>query len=310
MRVLALVAVLLLAGCSGGPDAADRADPASPLEAPEWEAGMAWTFTAGGNASTFVVTGEEGGDWIVDTDDAGLALFHAHDAVSMLGPVRKSDLAGSQGQDRVRYFQWPLEDGATWSTPWDGITVQVTAHRIDEHAFHFVAREGDRVHVAYDYDAREGWFTGMAFYNATGVESHVMHLEGRTDAYTGDVVRYTLDEPFRFELHGPGAVEEPFQVAEGIDELHVMGHATCNDDPAGLLAMAVQESGEGRSPPLPFVQEPPWGEQVDCAADPQATSEGILPVQGRDWSAYLAGTAPSGQIHLTVIPVVRETLSL
>ena len=63
----------------------------------------------------------------MDTAAPDRAFQDAREDVSRLGPQRKSDLAGSQGDDRVQFFQWPLVDGKSWSTRWDHQPVTITA---------------------------------------------------------------------------------------------------------------------------------------------------------------------------------------
>src|SRR5687767_6415364 len=107
MRALAAAALaaLLLAGCSdveepadpgpvGGADAHGGHAAGAHLLAPDWKVGDYWTLTSPqGGTFTHAVSGEAGGDWVVDTDHPDTAFFDALFDISFLGKVRKSDLA-------------------------------------------------------------------------------------------------------------------------------------------------------------------------------------------------------------------------
>lgn len=118
--LIAVLLLALLAGCLGAEDPADTeadgdTDPTnatSGIQAPTWSLGDYWTWSSDEQGEvSYVVTGEEESDWIVDTTNEGVAFFHARFPVSTLGEIRKEDLAGSQPATRVQFFDWPLEEG-------------------------------------------------------------------------------------------------------------------------------------------------------------------------------------------------------
>jgi len=308
-----LLVLVPLAGCSDeGGAAADEEEEQAPLvDVPQWSVGEAWTYEAEGSSYTYVVTGEEAGDWIVDTDDPELAYFHAVEEISTMGKVRKSDLAGSQGADRVRFFQWPLRHGDSWSTTWDGNTYQVTAHALEEGRFHFVAAQGGTTRVAYMYDPGQRWFTEMTFYDENGTEAFATRLSAHDTGFSGEVHRYTLGAPLEFSAGGPGGGQEDFDLGEGFNEMRITSHAACNGAAAGRLLAGVQPRSEEpvQPPPLPTVNEPAWGEDLDCTAAQDSTDEATLHVEQAVWVASLANTTPGGTISFIVQPAKRETLA-
>src|SRR5437868_1566344 len=105
MRWPALLTVLLLSGCAGsGPTSstttAATAPAATGLAVPVLHVGDWWNFTSPTGALSYVVSGESATEYTFDTDSSSLAFFNAQSDVSTLGPIRKADLAGSQGDGR------------------------------------------------------------------------------------------------------------------------------------------------------------------------------------------------------------------
>lgn len=199
----------LLAGCSddgGGTDATPddagpgAGDPAAtgdePLEVPEWNVGSFWTFSSSGPGGigtyTLAVGESTGSDYVIGTDHDALAFFDATDPISTMGPQRKSDLAGSQGTTRVEFFKWPLEDGKTWSTTWDGEVHEITANRTSEREFSFTATVGGETRIQYAYDHSVKWFTEMRFF-ANGTEFFTSTIQEWGGGYSGELIRYTVE---------------------------------------------------------------------------------------------------------------------
>lgn len=236
-RVLALAALALLvatAGCTGGGDPDDTQDPGPPeadgepangtaLEAPSWSLGDSWTYRgADGDELTWAVTGDAGSDWIVDTTDRELAFFDARDDVSWLGEVRKDDLAGSQDGDRVRFFEWPLEPGKTWTTPWDGVQREVTVDRVEDGTAHLTARQDGRVAVEYTYNADVGNAGRFTFYDENGTTLYDLELVDSGSEIGEPAVRWSLRTGV--DLEGsfgtePASEGIEFEVPEGATDL-------------------------------------------------------------------------------------------
>lgn len=317
--VLAAAAAILLAGCSdgGGQGPVAPGDPgnaehggAAPLPAPAWQVGHWWRLTSEGAGDfTHVVSADAGDDWSVDTDSATVAFFDARSDISFLGPVRKADLAGSQGSTRVEFFRFPLTLGANWTTTWDGepIAIEVVALDEDGAELQGLRANGTR-HVAYTYDARAGYFGRYAFYGPDGeTVGFEARLADHGQGFAGDLVRWSLET--EHEASGPltpGAIG--FDIDTGITDIWVDFHLACS---AGGFSVHVgaatgipQERGISASGPCPqqvdatFTLPPPaqddeaWGSVT--AVVPQATEATLdVTVLARTQALFRAGEAPA-----------------
>lgn len=205
-----LFVALSLAGCSSDPadtdpinGGVDGSDDIARLDAPAWAVGDWWRYQGPGSEFTLVVSEDAGSSWIIDTDDVDLAFFHAQfGPISYLGEQRKSDLAGSQGSNDVRFFDWPLEHGKTWTTTWDGESFDMVAHAQGGDSFHIQAMQDDVVINQYLYSNQTKWFEWISFGDANGTEQFRMDLLDRGSGYTGDVVR--VDPQIVVADYGPG----------------------------------------------------------------------------------------------------------
>ncbi len=210
MRALALslVSLLLLAGCSGastpsGPASSTRPDGSvvaanAGLPAPVWQVGDFWNYTGPFGAFDYVVSADAGDDYTVDTDAGGVAWFNTRSDISTMGAIRKSDLAGSQGQTRVQFFDWPLRDNKTWSMTLDegqgGGTLKVTAKQTGPEAFAMTARrDNGTAYLSYTYDNKTRWFKELDFKDGQGASAFKVTLQRSGKAFAGDLVRWTYD---------------------------------------------------------------------------------------------------------------------
>jgi hypothetical protein len=228
--VLAVAVAILFAGCTkpdglplpesgdGGPADSDADPVLAGLQPPTWSTGHYWRYTSSlGIDFDFVVTQATGDDYILDTTIADNAWYHYLNEVSYIGAIRKSDLAGSQGTDRVRYFDFPLEKGKSWKTDWDGVERTITITAAGK-TFDFEAREGERLAVSYTYDPAKGWFTKSTFHGDEGDET-VTLAEHRT-GWTGEVHRWTAEGPLMVSTSGAvGSAAGSLPVAEGTTDI-------------------------------------------------------------------------------------------
>ncbi|HUR61377.1 MAG TPA: hypothetical protein VM286_03315 [Candidatus Thermoplasmatota archaeon] len=202
MRIQAVMAALALLAVAGAGCSGPEATPHSPevlaaskggLQVPSLKVGDWWNFTTPGGASTWVVAGETGEDYLMETDSPGLAYFNTQSDISTLGQIRKSDLAGSQGKDRVEYFQWPLMDGKDWTTTWDGAKVSIRAKMETPEKYSFVAkRENGTLYATYTYDNRTHWFGELDFKSPSGESGFVQKLQASGTAYAGTLAHWDL----------------------------------------------------------------------------------------------------------------------
>lgn len=307
--ILFLALSVGLAGCLGSDDLGTEAGPNAPEDAagdeklvhevPTWEVGDYWTYdTTIETTLTIVVTGEEGQDWRVDTTNEEAAFLHAQEEISYLGHVSKASLAGSQGPDRVEYFTWPLTDGDTWTTRWDGVERSITAN-VTEQGASLEAYEGDRLAVTYTYDADTEWFGAMAFHGPDGDVAFGMELVDHGSNYEGDVVRWTL-EPILAYNQTPGETSaDTFTVPEtGITDLWISHAFTCEEE--GGFAWTVNPT----APPAPAQGT---GDGGGCE-DQENTQTLENPPPG-DWSWTLTfGGDPAPTLQLDILLRTLETI--
>jgi hypothetical protein len=306
---LALVTAMMVAGCTGADADIDGTDPSRDpasfvgLSAPTWQLGDHWTysFSFGGQAR-FIVTGEEGTDWILDTDDKDFAFFHqAIEEVSTLGRVAKTDLSGTQGNDRVKYFDWPLQDGKTWSMTWDGETFQVTAHQQSETRFLMEAVQDGTVRRTYVYDDTVRWLRTVTFLDEDGNMAGEGTLQSSGRNHTGDYVRWDLPLDYRTTISMGEAFTDFFTVSEGVDEMWYDLALTCSpegieEDNGFLLLRAIPREaptgGLDASGPCPFTR----------------AEQGVLPPTPGDWTVNVLSGGASG--HLRMVARTLETYSV
>ena len=264
MLVLAVTVASALAGCSGddgsGGDAGardgvqglgvtrpDEPTPGAAIEKPQWAVGDAWTYSFDGAETTYVVTSETATDWIMETDSAERAFADAREDISRLGPQRKADLAGSQGEDRVEFFRWPLEDGASWSTRWDGQPVTIHALvGVMGDAQLTATDEAGNVVYRYAYDAESRWFNRLDRFAPDGTQVVSLQLTKATRGWTGTVVHWTLVtviEDAGPEGSPPPLAGGPFEVAAGTTDLWAEYHFTCTG--AGGFSFVVEPANPG-----------------------------------------------------------------
>lgn len=186
---------------AGADDDAGRAvtrPPASTDRAPTWNIGDYWVYKDGaGNQNTFAVSGDTGTDYIIDTDSELFAFFNALEDISTLGAQRQSDLAGSQGSDRIEFFRFPLQDGATWTTTWDGATRTITTTALGDGTYGFASNAEDGTpHARYTYDPAARWFGALEFLAPDGTTLFANQLVEAGTGYTGELIRYDIETVF------------------------------------------------------------------------------------------------------------------
>ncbi len=290
MKWIALpLLVAMLAGCSddkaGGESPVD--DPtAESLEAPTWVLGQSWTYTTiDDEVFDVVVALDAGADWELHTNDIEVAWYHFGDDISYLGKVRKSDLAGSQGSERVKFFDFPLEHEKTWSTTWDGESVTLTAHGVDA-GFHIVAMAGEAMFAEYTYSREAGFFDSLMFYNlTTGDEQWGLELTGTDAEFTGNVYRYVDQEVlYDVEYTTPGATTGTINIDDET-ELLISVAVDC-DDAAGAMGAGLQppdENGNAQpGPPSP----------VEYPGQPDVKGYfGFCPIEGGSHMSHIVSPA-------------------
>ncbi|MES2154258.1 MAG: hypothetical protein V4510_03905 [bacterium] len=214
-RAALVLAVIVLAGCAGGgqpPGASCATCPAGTtldssgnwtLAPPAWHVGDWWNFTGtlGGGSFSHIVTAETAAEWFLDTDNPSSAFRNTQSDTSYLGPIRKSDLAGSQADDRVEYLKWPLVQNATWTTKWDHTSMNLKGRFVvnvgpkpqDDGlpAYYVEARQlNGTLYASYAFTPALGWFRNVTFYDGHGVPQFAFALANFGHNYPGTYVRW------------------------------------------------------------------------------------------------------------------------
>lgn len=244
--VAAALLALLLSGCSDAPDE----PPATPdangalvgddgnvtLALPTWAVGDYWAYgiEAGpgeeSQPAAYVVTGEQGADWTLDSDSDERAFQDARDDISRLGPQRKSDLAGSQGADRVEFFHWPLKAGDSWRTRWDHQDVTIRVVSVDAQKAVLTASNATQKVYDYTYSASAGWFDSLERYAPDGSTAVKLVRVASGHNWTGTVLRYTVEPLVQGTANGsPGnaLVQPNVVVAEGVTDVWMSYDVAC-----------------------------------------------------------------------------------
>lgn len=185
----ALALALVAAGCLGGgsetgsdpdPGVGDGTDPGGPgeddepqgFEAPRWGPGVWWEYnvTRGDETSSVVFAVQEVSDdrYTLLANGTDHAARDAIEDLAYVGPVRTDDLAGLVDGEPVRFFEWPLQDGTTWTTTWNGVerthearTTRVTIPGGSLQGAEIESTAGDRTLATYSYAPAVGWFTRL-----------------------------------------------------------------------------------------------------------------------------------------------------
>ncbi len=303
--------VLAVTGCisaedAGGADEAvettgsTSADPGTTsddqrLEPPTWEVGDWWTWTSDQLGEySYVVTGQQGGDWLVGTDSEQIAFFDKQTDISFLGEVRKSDLAGSQNDTRVKYFDWPLEAGKTWTTTWDGVQRTITVTGIDDGLASFEAREGDRLAVSYTYDSSTGWFGEVTFHGPDGQAAFTTTPVASGSNFTGEVVRWRFgDQVGLSSTLQPAAVpmQATFEVPENATDIWVNLQVDC---PSGAFNVGFESSsGQG------------WSVEEACPYNQTVVGPVVEDPEPGQWEGGAVGASPAEQGSYSIQIIVR-----
>lgn len=312
--VLALALLLApLAGCAGSDGSDD--DPASggdgpanetaSLSAPNWSLGDYWTWRSDQVGEvTYAVTGEDGGDWIVDTTNRDVAFFDARFDVSTLGPVRKADLAGSQGDTRVQFFDWPLEPGKTWTTTWDRVEREITVDRVEDGTAHLTARQNGRVAVEYTYDSEVGSFGRLVFVDENGTETFGLRLSDSGSGVPGEPIRWDLaavvDEEGTFSP-GPQSFGFGFEVPENATDLWMDLSIAC---PSGAYSFGFGPSDGTGS------EDAGYSSSQACPGSENETGPVVEDPPAGSYNGGFSGSSPEDGAEYRVLIYVRTLRSI
>lgn len=297
----AAFAIALLAATWLVPDAStDEAD--RPLFAatsadagsrPTWRVGDAWRvqFDAGDPICWLVVAeaDEEGyrqGVWC-PTDEAPLiAAQLATMPLAYVGDFTP-DLRGLAGDGAVTWFDWPLEDGKTWPTAWEGEPARVTANWLDgpqRYELDLCLDDGLCV-ASYDYDPELRWWSKLSLRGGFDFQVHERD-EGWTRGYVLGEAEERSDTRYGGVNLGFVPVGQPvFDVDEGDDVVVVEvaregihAHEISLVDPDGSVA---------------------WTDSSTSLSDPDEYVWDMVDARSGQWSVR-ENTVAEGMLHVTV----------
>lgn len=180
------------------------------VDAPTWRVGDAWLVKAfginDGEASALVVANADTDYELLPTSES-LASFDAMFDISYVGRIRGADLAGGQQGQPIQFFNFPLEDGKTWKTTWDGqeLTLRagfdgnITTPLGKQPGFTIQGTLGDgATYLTYDYVPALRWWSRLAFEGGYGFE-----VTGIKANWTGEVIRGTAKQLLILESQPP-----------------------------------------------------------------------------------------------------------
>ena len=328
MRLLAvLLAVLLGAGCIGQDaptdvstaskegaslDPAVIVDPTSMLEdgalpagadaAPVWAVGDAWAIRTGDGEteeSSFLVVTEASPDSSTRaTTSDTLAGYDAMFDVSYVGKVRARDLAGHQQGEPIQYFDFPLADGKTWTTKWDGFDIALAAKKTAR-GFDITGTRDGEPYVTYDFVPEMKWWSHLQFAAGYG-----LHVDRLAPGWAGELAQATASVVFEM---GPAApIASPGAGAFTIDEGQTMAMVTIAGG-GQMWARALQFVDPSGAPHMTDIQN---FEVADAAAAPNGYfyQEPLPPTPGEWHVAAPTLHDPSGSGFVTVHQVAVAKL--
>jgi hypothetical protein len=179
-----VAAAAIVPGAAAGPPAPLNAT--SSVDVPKWALGDAWfidTQNQGSNENAILaVVGADPSAYSLATTSQTMASFDASFDVSYIGKIRASDLAGSQHDQAVQFFSFPLTEGKAWKTQWDQQTISLSAAFAPSIATPLGPQPGfvitgqdasGKTYVTYDYVPALAWWTHLDFgsygFKVTGV---------------------------------------------------------------------------------------------------------------------------------------------
>lgn len=301
-RILIFLLVALLAGCSSPakPTASDDSNivgqaNGTTILLPTWQVGDWWTWESPQQTDsyTFVVTSETSSDYFVDTNSPAMAFFDAKSDLSAMGSIRKSDLAGSQGQERVEALRFPLSAHQNWTTIWDGMQVKIHVKSVENGVATLQAtREDGTLYSQYTFLESTGHVGATKYYDANGTTiTYEAKVSATGTNFSGNVVRYSLVK--LIEKRGPMNGEvRTFTVPAGSTDIYAEMLMACT---SGAFAIAF-------GAPTGPADDRGYSEQGQCPAT--LDMKGVLapgPAQTEEWGSVLQSTPGSGiTLDLTI----------
>lgn len=227
-----LLIAVALAGCASddpdpdadAPEATDDPDAveapaltaASSVEAPEWQVGdwfghhvfFGAEDTSGTHINTVVVE-DEGGSWLLATDDPEAAKWEAAWDFPMLGSIGKDDLGTTAFGAEWDLYDFPLTDGKSWDVTFNPLfngprELTLTATFDDAIETPYGVEAGFRIEgvnadgvteLETDYIPAIGWYSSLKYFDPSteAPDDTILHVRamGKGTDWTGT---YLIDE--------------------------------------------------------------------------------------------------------------------
>ena len=252
--------------------------------APEWAVGDYWTLQSPqGGTFTHVVSGEAGDDWMMDTDNPDIAFFDAQGDISFLGKVRKADLAGSQGDTRVEFLRFPLQNNLTWTTTWDGAPTTISVLKVADGKADLKATRADgTTYAEYADSDQAGYFTRFLFYDPAGTAvGFEWALQSSGSAFGSPLVRWSLTELFAFHGAIPAGQGGTFLVEPGFTDIYLATALNCT---AGAITIAI-------GPPTGPAENRGYSAAGNCPVQEVDGYPVAAPTAAEQWGALMNGVA-------------------
>lgn len=273
------------------------------LPAPNWTVGQWWTLASEQLQAPFshVVAQDAGTDWLVGTDDPEVAFFDARFDISFLGPVRKADLAGSQGSQRVEFFRFPLQPDKNWTTQWDGLDVRIEVLGVADGRAKLESRLGNgTLHASYTYDAALGYFRDYQFYESDGATvSFAAAVTSSGTDFTGSLARWELETVFESAGAFNGGATASFEVTAANTDVYIEVNLDCQ---AGAFTISVL-------PPSGPADQRGFSASGPCPATVAETGIAAAPTEDEQW-VLLTQALPGATMATLDMVVYVRTLHL
>ena len=275
-------------GAPAGP--VDPATNASFGLAPVWNVGDWWSYKLSDGGTFQAVVTAVGGTYTVQTPSNRTALMEALFDFSTLGSIG-TDLSGDQGGQRVKYFDFPLEENKTWSLSVDGLSLRAKAV-IDRNEWLITATDGNQTQLVYRYSPTTKWFTSIEW-KYQGLSAQ---LERSGADFRGEAYRATIEQKYAYATGAPPPAT--FAV------------------PTGASAVAIVYSWEGRegfAASARFVDPKnnaysPFPD-VACTAACRGGGVAVYPGLAGTWAGTLSSTA-QGTLRVTAFTATDQVTRL
>lgn len=250
---------------------------------PVWNVGDWWSIkTSGGPGFTAVVASVGTGYELLPADN-NTALAEALFDFSTLG-MMGSDLSGSQGGGRVKFFDFPLEENKTWGFTIDGRSLRAMA-KIDKNEWRITATDGNSTQMVYTYSPTVKWFTSIDWkylgFTAT--------LDRSGTDYRGDLYTASLSPLMSYATGGAPAGS--FSVTPGTSAVAVNSVWTGNQGFAASARIVDPKNTAN----VPFAD-------VTCTGPCQGQTLAVYGATPGTWAATISSTA-QGTLDVDVYAV-------